>query len=153
MKLISIEKYRELFNKEFRKTQELIEQGETHLDNLAEGFTEADRVLRSMPSVDVAAGSLTRLQELTEADKRGCAVILPCKVGDTVYAVFGAEVVEKTIGEIIINGYTNPQIWVDLDCSRMATVTKRWDLSVGKDFFLLYKEAEKALGRTKNATD
>lgn len=149
MKLISIEEYRKLFSEEFRKTQKLIEQGETHLDNLAEGFTEADRVLRSMPSVDVAAGSLSRLQELAEADGKGCTVMLPCKVGDTVYAVFGTEIVEKTVGKIIINGHTNPQIWVELDCSHLATVTKRWDLSVGKDFYLSHKEAEEALRRGK----
>lgn len=145
MKLISIEEYRKLFNEEFRKTQRLIEQGETHLDNLAEGFTEADRVLRSMPTIDVAADNLSRLQTLTEADKKGRAVILPCKVGDTVYAVFGTEIVEKTVGKIIINSYTNPQIWVELDCTFMASVTKRWDLSVGKDFYLTREEADEAL--------
>ena len=34
-----------LFNEEYKQTMQLIEAGETHLDNLAEGFTEADRVL------------------------------------------------------------------------------------------------------------
>ena len=52
MQLIKIDGYREQFNAEFKKTKALIDQGETHLDNLAEGFTEADRVLRSMPKVD-----------------------------------------------------------------------------------------------------
>ena len=44
-RLIDYNEVRELFDKEFKETMKLIEDGETHLDNLAEGFTEADRVL------------------------------------------------------------------------------------------------------------
>ena len=44
-RLIDYAEARELFDKEFKQTMQLIEDGETHLDNLAEGFTEADRVL------------------------------------------------------------------------------------------------------------
>lgn len=43
---------REAFDEEFKGTMQLIKNGETHLDNLAKGFTEADRVLRKMPTVD-----------------------------------------------------------------------------------------------------
>lgn len=42
---------REAFDRQYKETRDRIENGETHLDNLAEGFTEADRVLRGMPSV------------------------------------------------------------------------------------------------------
>ena len=89
--------------------------------------------------------SYTRLRELAEADKDGRVVVLPCKPGDTMYSIFGAEVIEKTVGRVIINGYTSPRIWVDLDCSFLSSVTKRWDLGIGKDFFLTREEAEKAL--------
>lgn len=95
--------------------------------------------------------SYTRLRELAEADKGGRLVVLPCKPGDTVYSIFGAEVIEKTIGRVIINGYTTPRIWVDLDCSFLSSVTKRWDLGIGKDFFLTREEAEKALEAMKDA--
>lgn len=88
---------------------------------------------------------ISRLVELVEADKDGRVVVLPCKVGDTVYSIFGAEVIEKTVGSVIINGYTNPRIWVELDCSFLSSVTTRWDLGIGKDFFLTREEAEKAL--------
>ena len=87
----------------------------------------------------------TRLRELAEADKDGHVVVLPCKPGDTMYSIFGAEVIEKTVGRVIINGYTSPRIWVDLDCSFLSSVTKRWDLGIVKDFFLTSEEAEKAL--------
>ena len=43
---------REKFDAEFKETRKLILAGETHLDNLAEGFVEADRVIREMPTVD-----------------------------------------------------------------------------------------------------
>lgn len=51
-RLINAENYRNLFNEEFKKTMALIHKGETHLDNLAEGFTEADRVIRALPTID-----------------------------------------------------------------------------------------------------
>lgn len=51
-RLIDAENYRNLFNEEFKKTMELIRKGETHLDTLAESFTEADRVIRALPTID-----------------------------------------------------------------------------------------------------
>lgn len=52
MRLIDADNVRGLFDAEFKETRKLILEGETHLDNLAEGFTEADRVIREMPTVD-----------------------------------------------------------------------------------------------------
>ena len=99
----------------------------------------------AMMSVLNSMGSYARLRELAEADKDGRLVVLPCKAGDMVYSIFGAEVIEKTVGRVIINGYTTPRIWVDLDCSFLSSVTTRWDLGIGKDFFFTREEAEKAL--------
>lgn len=52
LKVIDYDAVRDAFEEEYKKTRKLIESGETHLDNLAEGFTEADRVLRKMLNVD-----------------------------------------------------------------------------------------------------
>lgn len=52
MRLIDADNVRGLFDAEFKATRKLILAGETHLDNLAEGFVEADRVIRAMPTVD-----------------------------------------------------------------------------------------------------
>lgn len=52
MRLIDADNLGDLFDAEFKETRKLILAGETHLDNLAEGFTEADRVIREMPTVD-----------------------------------------------------------------------------------------------------
>lgn len=103
-----------------------------------------------MSALNSIGGGYGRLRELAEADKDERVVVLPCKPGDTVYSIFGAEVIEKTVGRVIINGYTTPRIWVDLDCSFLSSVTKRWDLGIGKDFFLTREEAEKALEAMKD---
>ena len=55
MRLIDADNVRGLFDAEFKETRKLILAGETHLDNLAEGFVEADRVIWEMPTVDAEA--------------------------------------------------------------------------------------------------
>ena len=50
---IDVENIRTLFNDEYKKTLELIQQGETHLDNLAEGFKEASDIINQLPTADV----------------------------------------------------------------------------------------------------
>lgn len=52
MRLIDADNVRDLFDAEFKETRKLILAGKTHLDNLAEGFAEADRVIWKMPTVD-----------------------------------------------------------------------------------------------------
>lgn len=52
-----VEGYRKLFDEEYKKTRKLISEGETHLDNLAEGFSEASRVIDRMSTADVAPKS------------------------------------------------------------------------------------------------
>lgn len=52
MRLIDADVIPALFDEEFKETRKLIRQGETHLDNLAEGFTEAGKVIRKMPTID-----------------------------------------------------------------------------------------------------
>ena len=68
-RLIDAENYRNLFNEEFKKTMELIRKGETHLDTLAEGFTEAEAL----------GMSPDRLRELAQAEKEGRLVVLPAE--------------------------------------------------------------------------
>lgn len=50
---VDVEGYRKLFDEEYKKTRKLISEGETHLDNLAEGFSEASRVIDLIPTADV----------------------------------------------------------------------------------------------------
>ena len=52
MRLIDAEIIPSLFDEEFKKTRKLILDGEDHLDNLAEGFTEAHSVILSIKPLD-----------------------------------------------------------------------------------------------------
>ena len=52
-----IEHIRKLFDNEYKSTRKLINEGEKHLDNLAEGFSEATRVLDMLPTADVVPRS------------------------------------------------------------------------------------------------
>lgn len=54
---VDIENIRKLFDNEYKSTIKLINEGETHLDNLAEGFSEATRVLDKLPTADVVPRS------------------------------------------------------------------------------------------------
>lgn len=93
----------------------------------------------------------TRLRELAEADKDGRLVVLPCKVGDTVYEVTS----RKTISE-----YRVKAIRVELFCTFIE-----WDIvagfvdksifgvpvdEIGKTVFLTREEAEAALEAMKD---
>lgn len=53
VRYVNIDGIEKLFDKEFKRTRSLIKSGETHLDNLAEGFYEATNVLNRLPTEDV----------------------------------------------------------------------------------------------------
>ena len=61
---IDIDGYRKLFDGEYKETKKLIEQGETHLDNLAEGFHEASQVIDRIPTADVAKEIFEDIEQL-----------------------------------------------------------------------------------------
>ena len=52
LKVIDYDAVRKAFDEKFKETMQLIQNGETHLDNLAEGFHEADGVIWRMPTID-----------------------------------------------------------------------------------------------------
>lgn len=100
------------------------------------GFTPAE--IRSlyaewdvmMSVLNSIGGGYERLRQLAEADKAGRLVVLPCKVGDTVYTLLrtfdGADVVGET-----------ELWWTDIP-------------QLGKTVFLAREEAEKALEAMKD---
>ena len=91
-----------------------------------------------------------RIRELLKADKEGRLVVLPCKVGSSVYTEFCDKVVEKRIGQFHVNGYTEPRLWADIDCDWASTQCVRWNLAIGKTIFLTREEAEAALKEAQN---
>lgn len=73
MRLIDADNVRDLFDAEFKETRKLILAGETHLDNLAEGFTEAGRVIWQMPTVD--AVPVVRCRDCRKFKTYGCRMV------------------------------------------------------------------------------
>lgn len=51
-RLIGYKEIAQLFDKQYKETMQLIHSGEKHLDNLAEGFTEAEGIIWKLFMVD-----------------------------------------------------------------------------------------------------
>lgn len=99
MRLIDADNVRGLFDAEFKETRKLILAGETHLDNLAEGFTEADRVIREMPTVDAEVVVRCKDCEYSydEISYLCCShgVCVDCEVPTNFYCAYGKRRAEK----------------------------------------------------------
>lgn len=93
----------------------------------------------AMMSVLNSMGSYARLRELAEADKDGRLVVLPCKVGDTLFRVFAGEILEHKVANM---RYLEIQGRWDIDTIPFCSYVES---SIGKTIFLTREEAEKAL--------
>ena len=80
----------------------------------------------------------TRLRELAEADKDGRLVVLPCKVGNTVYFALLGKIIEKQVFSIVL--FSNS---TRIYCDGTSEYFRPED--IGKTFFLTREGAEKAL--------
>ena len=68
MRLIDADEALRLFGEEYEQTKELIDNGETQLDNLAEGFTESDQIIKYvLPTVDAVV--VTRCKDCRSYNK------------------------------------------------------------------------------------
>ena len=85
---------------------------------------------------------LDRLEKLAEADKDGRLVVLPCKVGDTVYFALLGRIIEKQVFSIV--SFSNSTI---IYCDGTSEYFRPED--IGKTFFLTREAAEKALEAAK----
>ena len=87
-----------------------------------------------------------RLRELAEADKDGRVVVLPCKVGDTVYFALLGRIIEKQVFSIV--SFSNS---TRIYCGGTSEYFRPED--IGKTFFLARAEAEKALQEMEGKKD
>ena len=87
--------------------------------------------------------SISRMVELMKADKEGRVVILPCKVGDTVYFALLGRIIEKQVFSIV--SFSNS---TRIYCGGTSEYFRPED--IGKTFFLTREEAEKALEAMKD---
>ena len=84
-------------------------------------------------------GGYARLRGLAEADKDGRVVVLPCKVGDTLFRVLAGEILEHKVSNM---RYLAIQGRWDIDTTPFCSYVES---SIGKTIFLTREEAEKAL--------
>ena len=96
--------------------------------------TQCREIEDGLSSVDY---SISRMVELMKADKDGRVVVLPCKVGDTVYRL---QYVEPTPGRFTVGVVP----------IKFALI---WLEEFGKTVFLSHEEAEKALQEMKGDTE
>ena len=90
---------------------------------------------------------LDRLRELVEADKDGRVVVLPCKVGDTVYFAHAHPILRYKVTGYEMGNASISQVrskHVDEETGIAFDFTFR-PSSIGKTVFLSREEAEKAL--------
>lgn len=95
---------------------------------------------------------LDRLKEMVEADREGKCIVLPCKVGETVYTIeqeFNGFCTEVKIEKRIIDGcggnLLNP-VWV---VSKKPYELHYFPSEFGKTVFTTHEEAESALEKMK----
>ena len=118
---------------------------------------QADFVDRLAAYEDIAelCGGFDRLRELAEADKDGRVVVLPCKVGDTIYfarahPILQYKVTGYEMGEASISQVRSKH--VDKETGLTFNFTFRPG-SIGKTVFLSREEAEKALHEMEGKKD
>ena len=100
---------------------------------------------------------LDRLRELVEADRGGRCVVLPCKVGDTIYDISLAEIKESKVVSISFSASELPYhvsicaenynyaVTIDIEMNDFIEID-----DFGKIVFFTREEAEAALEEMKN---
>lgn len=89
MRLIDADELRKLFKEEFRRTKKMIVEGQAHLDSLAEGYAEADHLLRFC-ALTVDAVPVVRCRDCKNWKPYGSKAAR--KIGDPLERYGGCEV-------------------------------------------------------------
>lgn len=99
---------------------------------------------KTFEDVAISKGvTFKRIVALMEADRAGRLVVLPCKVGDTVYFALLGRIIEKQVFSIV--SFSNS---TRIYCDGTSEYFRPED--IGKTFFLTREEAEAALETMKN---
>ena len=109
--------------------------------------------LKAYEDIAELCGGFDRLRELAEADKDGRVVVLPCKVGDTVFARLDNKskyVCECKVKQIVVGniGFVT--------FAPIGAPVREYDVSLrgfGETVFLSREEAEKALQKMEGKKD
>lgn len=111
---------------------------------------EPEQIAKAKDALEYAYGNAERIIKLAEADKDGRLVVLPCKVGDTVWAnLDGMRHPRKCVIEFAnIGSHVTTIVFSTVDGLREQYGVN--PSSFGKTVFLTREEAEKALEATEN---
>ena len=106
---------------------------------------EPEQIAKAKDALEYAYGNAERIIKLAEADKDGRLVVLPCKVGDTVWAnLDGMRHPRKCVIEFAnIGSHVTTIVFSTVDGLREQYGVN--PSSFGKTVFLTREEAEKAL--------
>ena len=108
-----------------------------------EEFTAYWAFIQDLIGDQKASEALSSFRKLAEADKAGRVVVLPCKVGDTVYFALLGRIIEKQVFSIV--SFSNS---TRIYCGGTSEYFRPED--IGKTFFLTHEEAKKALEAMKD---
>lgn len=130
-----------------RLLDRLVEYEDTGLtpEEIKAPFTEDTMINLAAQALGVEAD---RLRKLAEADKDGRVVVLPCKVGDTVWIVGAVRKLYSAKVRTFFCGHTSAVRGDDYDGHIHMIRTTECDIPMqkfGKTVFLSREEAEKAL--------
>ena len=126
-------------NTALREKQRWIPVTERMPEEIKAPFTEDTMINLAAQAMGVEP---SRLSEIAEAEKDGRVVVLPCKVGDTVYFALLGRIIEKQ--EFSIVSFSNSTI---ICCGGTSECFRPED--IGKTVFLTREEAENALEAMK----
>lgn len=114
---------------------------------------EVDNIVDRLGAIEEILGDdydLDRLRELMDADRAGRCVVLPCKIGDTVYVHdIDGDVAEENLYGVVtctVNGLIWNNDQTQIRCCESGTYI--W--SLGKDVFTTREAAEAALKRERH---
>lgn len=95
-----------------------------------------------------------RIRELLKADKEGRVVVLPCKVGDTVWSISNKICKEKLRHHNRCYDCNGTEFWNNCFRANDASFSVEFEYDmieeIGKTVFLTREEAERALEAMKN---
>lgn len=96
---------------------------------------------------------ISRLVELAEADKDGRVVVLPCKVGDTVYFANAKQILEFTVVGYAVDETGISWVYSEHVDETGHTYERTFSPDrIGKTTFLSREEAEKAMAEMEGKT-
>lgn len=88
-----------------------------------------------------------RVAELAQAEENGWLLVLPCKVGDTVYVVCGTDYAPYVVDRIHILANCEVQVRLRDVCWRYISYLPA--SAFGKTAFLTVEEADAVVGRNR----